>query len=75
MICQIVILFGGLNGMFSDVNIDWISIFERKVLYLVKSSKIFTVLDVVGRHELPEEFYAFCINLMKVYLSNEESII
>ena len=74
MICQIVILFGGLNGMFSDINIDWISIFERKVTYLVKSSKIFTVLDVVGRHELPEDFYAFCINLMKLYLSNEESI-
>jgi len=75
MICQIVILFGGLNGMFSDINIDWISIFERKILYLVKSSKIFMVLDVVGRHELPEEFYAFCINLMKVYLSNVQSII
>jgi F-type H+-transporting ATPase subunit alpha len=75
MICQIVILFGGLGGMFSDISLDSISIFERKVLYLVRSSKIFTVLDVVGRHELPEEFYAFCINLMKVYLSNEESII
>lgn len=75
MICQIVVLFGGLGGMFSDISLDSISIFERKVLYLVRSSKIFTVLDVVGRHELPEEFYAFCINLMKVYLSNEESII
>ena len=75
MVCQIVILFGGLGGMFSDINLDWISIFERKILFLVRSSKIFTVLDVVGRHELPEEFYAFCINLMKVYLSNEESII
>jgi len=75
MICQIVVLFGGLGGMFSDINLDGISIFERKVLYLVKSSKIFAVLDVVGRHELPEEFYAFCINLMKVYLSNEDSII
>jgi len=75
MICQIVVLFGGLGGMFSDISLDWISIFERKVLFLVRSSKIFTVLDVVGRHELPEEFYAFCINLMKVYLSNEESII
>lgn len=75
MICQIVILFGGLGGMLSDVNLDSISIFERKVMFLVRSSKIFTVLNVVGRNELPEEFYAFCINLMKIYLSNEESII
>jgi len=75
MICQIVVLFGGLGGMLSDIGLDSISIFERKVLFLVRSSKIFTVLDVVGRHELPEDFYAFCINLMKVYLSNEESII
>jgi len=75
MICQIVVLFGGLGGMFSDISLDSISIFERKVLFLLRSSKIFTVLNVVGRHELPEEFYAFCINLMKVYLSNEESII
>jgi hypothetical protein len=74
MICQIATMFGGLNGMFSDINIDWIAIFERKISYLINSSKIITVLDVVGRHELPEDFYAFCINLMKVYLSNEESI-
>jgi hypothetical protein len=74
MIGQIAVLFGGLNGMFSDINIEWIGIFERKILYLINSTKIFTILDVVGRHELPEEFLAFCINLMKVYLSNEESI-
>jgi len=74
MVSQIVILFGGLNGMFSDINIEWISLFERKLLYLINNTIIFTVLDVVAREELFEEFYAFLINLMKVYLSNEESI-
>jgi len=74
MVSQIIILFGGLNGMFSDINIEWISIFERKLLYLINNSIIFTVLDAVARQELFEEFYAFLINLMKVYLSNEESI-
>jgi F-type H+/Na+-transporting ATPase subunit alpha len=74
MICQIVLLFGGLNGMFSDINIEWISIFERKILFLINNKSLFTVLDSIGREELPEEFYAFCINLLKVYLSNNETI-
>jgi hypothetical protein len=74
MISQIVLLYGGLNGFFSDITLDWISIFERKILYLLNESEIASVLNVIGRDELPEDLMAFFINLMKVYLSNEESI-
>lgn len=72
MISQIIILFGGLNGYFSDINIEWISIFERKILYLLNDSTLNTILQVVGREEMPEDLMAFLINLVKVYLSNEE---
>jgi hypothetical protein len=74
MISQIVLLYGGLNGFFSDISLDWIPIFERKILFLLNESEIFDVLNIIGRDELPEELMAFFINLMKVYLSNEESI-
>ena len=74
MIAQVVLLFGGLNGYFSDIALDWISIFERKLLYFLNDVDIFSILNVVGRDEMPEDLMAFFINLMKVYLSNEESI-
>jgi hypothetical protein len=74
MISQIVLLYGGLNGFFSDISLDWISIFERKILFLLNEGDIKDVLDIIGRDELPEDLMAFFLNLMKVYLSNEESI-
>jgi F-type H+-transporting ATPase subunit alpha len=74
MISQIVLLFGGLNGFFSDISLDWISIFERKILFLLNESEINDVLSIIGRDEFPEDLMAFFLNLMKVYLSNEESI-
>jgi ADP-dependent phosphofructokinase/glucokinase len=40
----------------------------------LNESEIASVLNVIGRDELPEDLMAFFINLMKVYLSNEESI-
>jgi F-type H+/Na+-transporting ATPase subunit alpha len=74
MVAQIVLLYGGLNGYFSDIALEWISIFERKILFLLNDSTIFTVLSVVGRDEMPDDLMSFFINLIKVYLSNEESI-
>jgi len=74
MIAQVVLLFGGLNGFFSDIALDWISTFERKLLYFLNDSDISNILNIVGRDEMPEDLMAFFINLMKVYLSNEESI-
>ena len=74
MIAQIILMFGGLNGFFSDITLDWISTFERKLLYFLNDADIFSILNVIGRDEMPEDLMAFFINLMKVYLSNEESI-
>jgi len=74
MIAQVVLLYGGLNGFFSDITLDWISTFERKLLYFLNDADIFSILNVVGRDEMPEDLMGFFINLMKVYLSNEESI-
>jgi hypothetical protein len=74
MIAQIVLLYGGLTGLFSDINIEWIPIFERKVIYLINNEYIFTILNIIGRDEMPEEIMSFFINMLKAYLSNEESI-
>jgi len=41
---------------------------------LLNDSTIFTVLNIVGRDEMPDDLMSFFINLIKVYLSNEESI-
>jgi hypothetical protein len=74
MISQIVLLYGGLNGFFSDINLDWVSVFERKILYLLNESDFFSIFNVIGRDEMAEEMIFFFINLIKVYLSNEDSI-
>jgi hypothetical protein len=44
------------------------------LLYFLNDVDIYSILNVVGRDEMPEDLMAFFINLMKVYLSNEESI-
>jgi hypothetical protein len=74
MISQIVLLYGGLNGFFSDITLEWISVFERKILYLLNQSDFFSIFNVIGRDEMVEEMIFFFINLIKVYLSNEDSI-
>ena len=74
MVCQIVILFGGINGFFSDINVEWLPIFERKLIYLLNNKKIFPVLNVILREEFSTNFVSFLINLVKIKLSHEESI-
>jgi len=73
MIAQIILLFGGLNGFFTDVNVSLIGIFERKILFFLQDNHIFDVLNEVGRLELSEDLVVFILNLFKVYLSNDES--
>jgi len=73
MVGQIFLLFGGLNGFFSDVDVSLISILERKVIFLLKESHFFSVLNEVGRIELSDELIVFVLNLLKVYLSNESN--
>ena len=57
MIAQVVLLFGGLNGFFSDITLDWISTFERKLLYFLNDSDIFSILNVVGRESFADPKY------------------
>lgn len=73
MIAQIILLFGGLNGFFSDIDVSLIGIFERKILFFLQNTHIFDVLNEVGRLELSEDLIVFILNLFKVYLSNNES--
>jgi len=73
MIVQIIMLFGGLNGFFSDIDVSLISIFERKIVFFLQDTHIFDVLSEVGRLELSEDLVVFILNLLKVYLSNNES--
>ena len=69
MVIQIILLFGGLGSLFSDIKLDDISLFERKVTYFFNDSNIFVVLDAIIRNEFPEKFIAFCINCLKAYMS------
>jgi len=73
MIAQIILLFGGLNGFFSDVDVSLVGIFERKILFFLQNTHIFDVLNEVGRLELSEDLVVFILNLFKVYISNDES--
>src|SRR5690606_16515940 len=73
MIAQIILMFGGLNGFFSDIDVNLISIFERKIIYFLKDAHLFDVLNEVGRIELSDDLIVFILNLFKVYLSNNGS--
>jgi F-type H+-transporting ATPase subunit alpha len=70
MVSQIVLLFGGLNGFFSDIEVDYINMFERKILFLLQDNDIFFVLNEIIRDELCDELIAFFINLLKIYFLN-----
>jgi len=71
MVGQIILLFGGLNGFFSDIDVSLINVFERKIMFLLKESHFFIVLNEIGRIELTEDLIIFILNLVKTYLSNE----
>lgn len=73
MIGQIFLLFGGLNGFFSDVDVSLVSVLERKVIFLLRESHLFSVLNEIGRIELSYDLIIFVLNLLKVYLSNESN--
>lgn len=73
MISQIFLMFGGLNGFFSDIDVNLIGIFERKITFFLQDSHIFDVLNEVGRIEMFDDLIVFILNLLKVYLSNDES--
>jgi len=73
MIGQIILLFGGLNGFFGDVDVSLINVFERKIMFLLKESHLFSVLNEIGRLELSEDLIIFILNLFKVYLSNDSN--
>jgi len=68
MIQQLVILFCGLRGVFSDVNLDNIVIFERKLNYLLNDVIIFEILNLLLRMDLFIDFILFLINSLKLFL-------
>jgi F-type H+-transporting ATPase subunit alpha len=74
MIQQLVLLFCGLRGVFSDVNLDNIIIFEKKIIYLLNDIYIFDILNVLLRTELVVDFIMFFVNMLKIYLLVENKI-
>jgi F-type H+/Na+-transporting ATPase subunit alpha len=68
MIQQLVLLFCGLRGVFSDVSLDNIVIFEKKLIYLLNDISIFAILNVLLRNELVIDFVMFFVNMLKIYL-------
>jgi F-type H+/Na+-transporting ATPase subunit alpha len=68
MVQQLVLLFCGLRGVFSDVTLDNIIIFEKKIIYLLNDASIFAILNVLSRTELMDDFIMFFVNMLKIYL-------
>jgi len=68
MVQQLVLLFCGLRGVFSDVNLENIILFEKKVIYLLNDTNIFSILDILLRNELVIDFVMFFVNMLKIYL-------
>ncbi|MGZ5551496.1 MAG: F0F1 ATP synthase subunit alpha [Nitrososphaeraceae archaeon] len=71
---QLVLLFCGLKGVFSDVALDNIIIFEKKIVYLLNDVYIFAIFDILLRTELVIDFVMFFVNMLKIYLLVENKI-
>jgi len=68
MTAQLVIIYCGLEGIFSDVDLENILVFEKKMLYLLNDSNIFDILNFLLRAEFVTDFVVFLINILKIYL-------
>jgi len=74
MVHQLVLLFCGLRGVFSDVNLENIVTFEKKIIYFLSDFNIFSILDVLIRMDLVIDFVIFFVNTLKLYLLVESKI-
>jgi hypothetical protein len=68
MISQLVLLFCGLGGIFSDVSLEKILIFEKKVIYLLNHELFYIILNILLRKELLKGFIIFIVNIVKINL-------
>jgi len=72
MISQLVLLYCGLGGVFSDVNLENVVIFERKMVYMLNDEVIYSVLSLLLRLDLFTDFVVFLVNILKLYLLVEQ---
>jgi F-type H+/Na+-transporting ATPase subunit alpha len=68
MVQQLILLFCGLRGIFSDINLDVITIFEKKIIYFFNDFSIFNILNILIRSEFITDFVMFFINIAKLHL-------
>jgi F-type H+-transporting ATPase subunit alpha len=68
MCSQLVIIFCGLEGIFSDVDLENILVFEKKMLFLLNDSNIFDIFNSLLRIEFVTDFVVFLVNILKIYL-------
>lgn len=73
MISQLVLLFCGLGGIFSDVSLEKIVIFEKKIIYFVNESLVKQILSILLRKELVKDLIIFIINIIKINLLIENN--
>lgn len=68
MISQLVLLFCGLGGIFSDVNLEKILIFEKKIIFFINEYLLNQILSVLLRKELVKDLVIFIVNIVKINL-------
>lgn len=73
MISQLVLLFCGLGGVFSDVSLDKVTIFEQKVIYLLKENVLIQIFDVIFRQIMDKSIITFLSNIIKIKLLIENN--
>jgi len=74
MAVQIVLLFGGINEMFNDLEVSWLDIFERKIFFVVSHKDIKETLDIVLPLWIPINLVSFFINSLKAYTAELGSV-
>lgn len=67
MAMQIILLFGGLKDMFSDLQVNLLDIFERKLMFLLGKWELNRIFTIMLPFRVPVEVVSFCINGLKAY--------
>jgi len=72
VLTQILLLYGGLNNFLNDVDLDYITFFERKLNYLVMSGYFFNLLENTIRLKIYDNVNQYIIFSLKILLFSKK---
>jgi F-type H+-transporting ATPase subunit alpha len=74
MVVQIMLLFGGLNDMLYDLDVSWLYIYERKLVFFLEMENFFEIFKIILPLNLPINVVTFFLNVLKALVVDRGTI-